>query len=130
LRKLNGIPQRVEGPLTESFHQQLLNQLYGVDINQFPAHLSVINLAIQNPKTRIQKIHVLPKDFFDLKPGQAVLTGFAGLTAEGGRTSVILPPAFEAVVANPPFIRQEYVGARASTLDDAAESSSSNALAL
>jgi len=110
LRKLNSIPQRIEGPLTERFHQQLLDQLYGVDINQFPAHLSVINLAVQNPRAKVRKINVLPKDFFDLKPGQAVLAGFPGLTTEGRRTPVTLPPSFHAVVANPPYIRQELLG--------------------
>jgi len=112
LRKLNGIPQRVEGAMGEQFHQQLLEQVYGVDINQFPAHLSVINLAVQNPRARVRTINILPKDFFDLKPGQAVLAGFAGLTAEGKQSTVTLPPSFDVVVANPPYIRQEYVGDR------------------
>lgn len=112
LRKLNGIPPRVEGAIGEQFHQQLLDQVYGVDINQFPAHLSVINLAVQNPRARVRTVNVVPKDFFDLKPGQAVLAGFTGLDAEGGRTTVTLPPAFDVVVANPPYIRQEYVGDR------------------
>jgi methylase of polypeptide subunit release factors len=112
LRKLNGIPLRVDGAMGEQFHQQLLDQVYGVDINQFPAHLSVINLAVQNPKAGVKRINVVPKDFFDLRPGQAVLAGFAGLTTEGTRTTVTLPPVFDVVVANPPYIRQEYVGAR------------------
>jgi SAM-dependent methyltransferase len=112
LRRLNGIPQRVDGPLGERFHQQLLDQLYGVDINQFPAHLSVINLAVQNPRARVRKINVLPKDFFDLKPGQAVLSGFAGLTVAGETTSLTFPPAFDVLAANPPYIRQESVGTR------------------
>jgi type I restriction-modification system DNA methylase subunit len=112
LRKLNGIPPRVDGPMGEQFHQQLLDQVYGVDINQFPAHLSVINLAVQNPKARVKRINVFPKDFFELHPGQAVLAGFAGVTAAGTRATVTLPPSFDVVVANPPYIRQEYVGAR------------------
>jgi len=110
LRKLNSIPQRIEGPLIERFHQQLLDQLYGVDINQFPAHLSVINLAVQSPKARVRAINVLPKDFFDLRPGQAILWGFTGLTVEGERTTVKLPPVFDVVIANPPYIRQELLG--------------------
>jgi len=112
LRRLNGIPPSIDGPMGEQFHQQLLDQVYGVDINQFPAHLSVINLAVQNPKARVKRINVVPKDFFDLQPGQAVLAGFAGLAADGARTTVTLPPNFDVVVANPPYIRQENVGER------------------
>jgi len=110
LKRLNGIPQSVRGPLGEQYHKQLLNQVYGIDINQFPAHLSVINLAIQNSKARIEKVNVLPKDFFEVKPGQAVLVGFESITTEGKKATVDLPPYFNVVVANPPYIRQELLG--------------------
>jgi len=112
LRELKGIPREVRGPLSERFHRELLEQIYGIDINQFPAHLSVINLAIQNPRARIERVNVLVKDFFDIRPGQATLVGFEGLTAEGKPTLVKLPPAFDVVVANPPYIRQELLGAK------------------
>jgi type I restriction-modification system DNA methylase subunit len=110
LRELNHIPRVIEGPLAERFHQQLLERLYGVDINQFPAHLTVINLAVQNPKARIEKVNAVVSDIFDVRPGQATLSGFESLTAEGKPTLVEMPPAFDAVVANPPYIRQELLG--------------------
>lgn len=94
----------------EKFHQQILDQVYGVDINQFPAHLSVIGLAIQNPQSRVDKVNVVVKDFFDIKRGQATLTGFESLDAEGKATVVEFPAYFDAVVANPPYIRQELLG--------------------
>ncbi len=80
LRELNGIPKYASGALGETFHKQLLEQIYGVDINQFPAHLSVINLAIQNPKAKIDKVNVIVNDFFNVKPGQATLSGFESIT--------------------------------------------------
>lgn len=110
LRKLSGIPKGGSGPLVELFHKQLLGQIYGVDINQFPAHLSVINLAIQNPKAKIEKVNVIVNDFFDIKPGQTTLSGFKSLTTEGKQTLIELPPYFDVVVANPPYIRQELLG--------------------
>ncbi|MEM3737013.1 MAG: N-6 DNA methylase [Candidatus Bathyarchaeia archaeon] len=110
LRELNNIPRLIEGPLAERFHQQLLERLYGVDINQFPAHLTVINLAVQNPKARIEKVNVIVKDLFDVRPRQATLSGFESVTAEGKPTRIEMPPAFDVVVANPPYIRQELLG--------------------
>ncbi len=110
LRELNGIPASMEGAMGEKFHQHVLNQVYGVDINQFPAHLSVIGLAIQNPQSRVDKVNVVVKDFFDIRRGQATLTGFEGLDAEGKTTVVEFPAYFDAVVANPPYIRQELLG--------------------
>jgi len=112
LRELNGVPRVVKGPLSERFHRQLLEDIYGIDINQFPAHLSVINLAIQNPRARIERLNVVVSDFFDIRPGQATLTGFESLTAEGKPTLVKLPPSFDVVVANPPYIRQELLGVK------------------
>ncbi len=110
LRELNGIPRDLSGALGETFHRQLLDQLYGVDINQFPAHLSVINLAVQNPKAKIDKVNVVVKDFFDLRPRQETLTGFRSMDAEGKEQSVKIPYSFDVVVANPPYIRQELLG--------------------
>ncbi|MGB9660354.1 MAG: HsdM family class I SAM-dependent methyltransferase [Nitrososphaerales archaeon] len=112
LRELNGIPKHASGSLGETFHKQLLEQIYGIDINQFPAHLSVINLAIQNPKAKIDKVNVIVNDFFDVKPGQTTLSGFESITTEGKRTLIELPPYFDVIVANPPYIRQELLGGK------------------
>jgi type I restriction-modification system DNA methylase subunit len=111
LRDLKEIPEYDLGP-PEADHQELLSQIYGVDINQFPAHLSVVNLALQSPRSRIKQVNVAVRDFFDIKPGIATLTGFESMTVEGAPTLVELPPALDVVVGNPPYIRQELVGER------------------
>jgi type I restriction enzyme M protein len=110
LRELNHIPRVLDGPLQGRIHQQLLDHLYGVDINQFPAHLTVINLAVQNPKARIERVNIAVNDIFDVKPGQATLLGFKSITTEGKPALVHMPPYLDAVVANPPYIRQELLG--------------------
>jgi len=107
LRELNHIPLMLNGPLEVRFHQQLLEHLYGIDINQFPAHLTVINLTVQNPKARVEKVNIVVSDIFDVKPGQATLSGFKSITTEGKPAVVKVPPSFDAVIANPPYIRQE-----------------------
>lgn len=109
LRELAGLPRKMSG-LAETYHKQLLEKVYGVDINQFPAHLSVINLAIQNPRARIDKVNVIVDDFFDIRPRQSTLFGFTSVDMAGKETEVYALPEFDVVVANPPYIRQELLG--------------------
>jgi type I restriction-modification system DNA methylase subunit len=110
LRDLKDIPRENHEGLAEEYHKELLSQIFGVDINQFPAHLSVINLSIQNPKSRVDHVNVAVKDFFDIKAGQSTLSGFESVTAEGKGSVIDLPTAFDVVVANPPYIRQQFLG--------------------
>lgn len=110
LRELNGVPRNIEGGLGETFHKELLSRIYGIDINQFPSHLSVINLAIQNPKAKVDKINIIVNDFFNIQAGQATLFGFQSMDAEGKTLEVDVPPSFDCVLANPPYIRQELLG--------------------
>lgn len=76
----------------DDLHKELLKQVYGIDINPFPAQLSSINLAIRNLKVRSEQINLLPMDFFKVKPRTAPL-----------------PKEFDVVVTNPPYTRQEEV---------------------
>jgi type I restriction-modification system DNA methylase subunit len=85
--------KKEENPLAsdEVLHNEILTQLYGIDINQFPASLSSINLATRNLKATSDVIDVFVSDFFKVRPSMA-------LFPEEG---------FEVVVANPPYTRQE-----------------------
>lgn len=49
-------------------HRELLNQLYGIDINPFPAQLSAINLAVRNLKVKSENINLIVSDFFKIVP--------------------------------------------------------------
>jgi type I restriction-modification system DNA methylase subunit len=110
IRELSGISKKMQGNLGEAYHREILEKIYGVDINQFPAHLSVINLAIQNPEARIDKVNVIVNDFFNIKPKHSTLFGFRSMNTAGEETQVYVLPAFDVVVANPPYIRQEFLG--------------------
>jgi type I restriction-modification system DNA methylase subunit len=83
--------KRKENPFADEnrLHEEILNQLYGVDINPFPATLSSINLAIRNLKVPSRHINIIVSDFFKVKPS----------------TSII--PEVDVVVTNPPYTRQE-----------------------
>ena len=87
-------------------HKQLLSQIYGTDINQFAAHLSVINLTIRDLSQLSNKVNVLVNDFFNLRPTVSGNLPFSGRNIRN-RTQKLNIPKFDVVVANPPYTRQE-----------------------
>lgn len=93
----------------EKKHKELLSQIYGTDINQFAAHLSVINLTIRDLSQLTNKVNVLVTDFFNLRPTLHVLLPFSGKNIRNRSQSINIPK-FDVVVANPPYTRQEELG--------------------
>uniref|UniRef100_A0A7J2T9L8 site-specific DNA-methyltransferase (adenine-specific) n=1 Tax=Ignisphaera aggregans TaxID=334771 RepID=A0A7J2T9L8_9CREN len=65
-------------------HQEILNNLYGVDINAFASQLSVLHLMFMEPRCPFLKLNVETKDFFSLTKGNIL---------------------FDAVIGNPPYTR-------------------------
>lgn len=109
-------------------HEAICSRLYGVDINPVPIRLAALNLAMQDPDTEASTINVERADFFDVDPGRPpadrdphddadttncadglddpVATDDADTSgSEAGRTT--FPANVDAVLANPPYIRQE-----------------------
>lgn len=98
-------------PESRGSHNKILNQLYATEINRFPAHLTAINLAIQDLSSYTDEVNVEVSDFFDVKPGYLRISPEKA-TAEGSETSEGMTEevgGFDAVVANPPYIRQENI---------------------
>ncbi|MGB9756171.1 MAG: N-6 DNA methylase [Candidatus Bathyarchaeales archaeon] len=83
--------KKKENPFADEdrLHEEILNQLHGVDINPFPAQLSSINLAIRNLKVVSRHVNVHTSDFFKVKPSMGIV------------------PQVDVVVTNPPYTRQE-----------------------
>jgi len=96
----------------EKIHQKILNQLYGIDINQFAAHLSVINLTMRNINVRSDVVNILPTDFFKVFHEQKTLAPYKGLTLDEMKGIQKLKPNFDAVVCNPPYTEQRDIGDR------------------
>lgn len=91
----------------EETHQEILSQIWGVDINKFPAHLATINLANQNLESLSDHINVIVSDFFDIKePKQRVLAPWSVASLNNRRKEVEIP-IFDAIVANPPYTRHQ-----------------------
>lgn len=92
-------------------HDRVINQLYGVDINRFPAHLSAINLAIQDLSSYTDQVNIEVNDFFNVAPDtqrfERERAGAGGETVEQGVIEAV--GGMNAVVGNPPYIRQENI---------------------
>jgi type I restriction enzyme M protein len=89
-------------------HRELIEDIYGVDIAKFPAHLSVINLVSKGLSEIENYPNILHKDFFDVLPGEVYTSAEVKVTRLNRMEKVIkLPKLFDAVVMNPPYTRQE-----------------------
>jgi type I restriction-modification system DNA methylase subunit len=90
---------------TEKVHKEILNQLYALDINPFPLHLTALNLAmryIRAPSTEMNTIHT---DFFRVKSNQTIVSPYVVKTLSGEIKREIPLPKFDAIIANPPYTR-------------------------
>jgi type I restriction-modification system DNA methylase subunit len=105
-----------ENPLQqpEVLHEDVLDQLWGIDINQFPAHLASINLAVRNLDVLSRNIQIAVSDFFKVNPtfikneSGTLMIGLTETTTLDGKSLGQLPPyGFDVVNANPPYTRQE-----------------------
>ncbi len=90
-------------------HKALLNQLRGVDIAKFPAHLSTINLAVRDLGEIQNYPKVLCEDFFDIKVGKKFIFGPRKYKIKKLDRTIVKEefPILNAVVGNPPYTRQE-----------------------
>jgi methylase of polypeptide subunit release factors len=86
-------------------HLKLISELFGCDIALYPAHLAMLNLAAREINEEANYPRIVRRNFFDFAPPEP----FCHVPARaGGRQTVPLPP-LDAVVANPPYVRQEKV---------------------
>jgi type I restriction-modification system DNA methylase subunit len=90
-----------------SVHDKVLNQIYAIDINSFPAQLTSVNLAMKNILAPATNLNVIESDFFSIIPGQEVLLPYKVQTPEGPKEKRIYLPkeGFDAVFGNPPYTR-------------------------
>ena len=101
--------KRLTHPATS--HQDRLAQIYGADISLFAAHLSTLNLAAREINDEENYPRIARRNFFEVRPGKAFCELPQGLRGEKRRVPITLPP-INAVVGNPPYVRQELIPRR------------------
>jgi type I restriction-modification system DNA methylase subunit len=89
----------------ERSHQELLQEVFGVDIARFPAQLATINLAVRRLGDEANYPQVVRSDFFRVRPNVAV--GRLPVAAGQPDERDVVVANLDAVVGNPPYVRQE-----------------------
>src|SRR3990172_2636834 len=94
-------------------HQEVLKTLWGVDIAKFPAHLSTINLAVNDLSVDENYPQILNEDFFNLtsveKIGGDEVRKKELSTLSGKKVLIPYPRTVDCIVGNPPYTRQEEI---------------------
>lgn len=90
-------------------HSELLTDIYGTDISQFAAHLTTMNLATRDLVEDENYPRIGRSDFFNVLPDSPFIKLPQKLKAQGLGTKYadIRIPPLDAVIANPPYVRQE-----------------------
>ena len=85
-------------------HLKLISELFGCDIALYPAHLATLNLAAREINEEANYPRIVRQDFFEVAPNRA----FCRIPDGSGHKNVMLP-LLDAVVGNPPYVRQEKI---------------------
>lgn len=87
-------------------HTAMLGDLFGCDISLYPAHLATLNLAAREINDEANYPRIDRRDFFHYKPGKA----FCEIPEHATGNKIAIPlPALDAVIGNPPYVRQEKI---------------------
>jgi hypothetical protein len=140
-RRKRELLQKVKGTIELEDHKRFLEQdLTGIDIMPFAAHLAVVHLSLQALLYETEKVRVAVWDSTELKPGQTIPAiwtelkaayrrptidmfakgGFTGeayvtkgaVTLEGVGGERVPLEQVDVVIMNPPFTRQERLPAQ------------------
>jgi len=95
-------------------HYELLREIYGCDIALFAAHLATLNLASRHIENEDNYPHIARANFFELVERRESFCTVPGLhRPNGGREQVpVRLPKVDAVIGNPPYVRQEHIPRR------------------
>ena len=86
-------------------HLDLISALFGCDIALYPAHLATLNLAAREINDEANYPRITRRNFFDFESDQP----FCELPDSLGEHHPITLPRLDALVGNPPYVRQEQV---------------------
>ncbi len=93
-------------------HQDRIAQIYGSDISLFAAHLATLNLASRDINEEENYPRIARRNFFEIRADKKFWQLPRGLRGEKTIEPIFLPK-LNAVVGNPPYVRQELIPRRA-----------------
>jgi hypothetical protein len=88
-------------------HQDLLQQIKGLDVSAYAAHLSTINLATRDLIDERNYPLVARSDFFRVRRDKPVFHIPLSVHGRGKQMSALDLGELDAIVGNPPYVRQE-----------------------
>jgi len=88
-------------------HVDLLQQIKGIDLSAYAAHLSTINLATRDLIDEKNYPLVARSDFFKVKRGESIFHVPMSVHGKGKQMMPLEVGEVDAVVGNPPYVRQE-----------------------
>lgn len=86
-------------------HREILSQLYAIDINPFPGHLTAMNLAMRDVAHPVTEMNILERDFFSVTPGAPAYVSYVVRGPQRESKREIIVPLCDVVVGNPPYTR-------------------------
>jgi len=93
--------------ISKEVHGRILNQLYALDLNPFPAHLTSVAVSMKHIEHPSTNLNIVPMDFFECMPEHSTLSPYKirdPLTGRAQEREVSFPRV-DAVVGNPPYTR-------------------------
>ena len=96
------LAERKQKPIS---HENLLSDIYGVDISAYAVHLSTISLATRDLVCASNYPRVACADFFDVAHEKPMFP--AGVSKVGDQFDLVALPNLDGVIGNPPYVRQE-----------------------
>jgi methylase of polypeptide subunit release factors len=86
-------------------HLDLISELFGCDIAPYPAHLATLNLAAREINEEANYPRIVRRNFFDFEPPGP----FCTVPDSAGELRGVPLPELDALVGNPPYVRQEKI---------------------
>lgn len=99
---------------TRKEHHELLREIYGCDIALFAAHLATLNMAARRIEDEENYPYIARGNFFELAERRERFCYVPGNPKPSGEKEQkpVWLPTLDAVIGNPPYIRQEQIPRR------------------
>lgn len=92
----------------DNLHKKLLKQIWGVELYPYPAHLTMLRLAMMDLSTVTDEIGVIIHDFLNLGPLEKYFVNSSD-PLTGKTIQKAMPQKYDLIIANPPYIKQEKI---------------------